>query len=44
MKIAYNSAYFQIETFTFTIAEQAVIVYVCLCSNFQEITMPNTKY
>jgi len=43
MKIAYNSAYVQIEMFTFTFAEQAIIVYVCLCSNYQEIAMPNAK-
>jgi len=29
MKIAYNSAYIQIETSNFTFAQQAIIVYVC---------------
>jgi len=42
MKIAYNSAYIQIETFNFTFALQAIVVYVYLCSNFQEIAMLNT--
>ena len=42
MKIAYNFAYAQIETFNFTFIQQAIIVYVYLCSNFQEIAMPNT--
>jgi len=28
MKIAYNSAYVQIETFNFTFAQKAIIVYV----------------
>jgi len=41
VKIAYNSAYIQTETFNFTFAQHAIIVYVYLCSNFQEITMPN---
>jgi len=41
MKIAYNSAYSQIEMFNFTFTQQAIIVYVYLCSNFQEIAMPN---
>jgi len=41
MKIAYNSAYVQIETFNFTIAQQAIIVFVYPCSNSQEIAMPN---
>jgi len=41
MKIAYNSAYVQIENLNFTFARQAVIVYFYLCSNFQEIAMPN---
>jgi len=43
MKIVYrpNSVYVQIETFNFTFAPQAIIVYGCLCANFQEITMPN---
>jgi len=40
MKIVYNSAYVQIETFNFTFNPQAIIVYSCLCANFQEITMP----
>jgi len=31
MKIAYNSAYFQLETFNFTFAQQAIIVYSTLC-------------
>jgi len=39
MKISYNSAYVQIETFNFTFAQQAIIVYVYLCSNFWENTM-----
>jgi len=39
MKIAYNSAYDQIETFNFTFAEQAIVVCFYLCSNFQEIAM-----
>jgi len=34
MKIAYNSLYIQIETFTFSFAQQAIIVYVYPCSNF----------
>ena len=48
MKIAYNSAYIQIEIvspiemFNFTFAQQSIIVYVYLCSNFQEIAMPDT--
>jgi len=42
MKIAYNSAYVQIKTFNFTFTQQAIIMYVYLCSNFQEIAMPNT--
>jgi len=44
MKIAYNSAYVKIETFNFTFAQQAVIVYFYVCSNFQDIVMPNAKY
>jgi len=44
MKIVYNSACVQIETFTFTFTQQAIIVYVYLCSTFQEIAMPNAKY
>ena len=43
-KIACNSAYVQIESLSFTFTRQAVIVYFYLCSNIQEITMPNTKY
>jgi len=43
MKIDYNSAYIQTETFTFIFTQQAIIVYVYLCSNFQEIVMPNAK-
>jgi len=44
-KIAYNSAYAQTEMFNFTLAQQDLIVYVNLCSNFQEIApgMPNNK-
>jgi len=42
MKIAYNSAYVQIETLNFTFAQQAVIVYFYVCS--KKITMPNAKY
>jgi len=41
MKIVYNSPYVQLETFNFTLAPQAIIVYGCLCANFQEITMQN---
>jgi len=41
MKIAYNSAFTQIEMFDFSFAQQAIIVYVCLCSSFQEIAMLN---
>jgi len=44
MKIAYNSAYIHIKKFTFTFTQQAIIVYVYLRSNFQEIVMPNAKY
>ena len=44
MKISYNSAYVQIETFNFTFAQQAVMVYFYLPSNFQEIAMPKAKY
>jgi len=43
MKIAYNSAHIQIEMFTFTFTQQAIL-YVYLCSNFQEIAMLNAKY
>jgi len=43
MKNAYNSAYVQTEMFNFTFAQQAIIMYVYLCSHFQEIAtgMPN---
>jgi len=44
MRIAYNYAYVQIETVNFTFAQQAVIVYFYLCSNVQEIAVPNAKY
>ena len=44
MKIAYNSAYVQIETFNFTFTQQAIIVYFYLCSNFQETAMSKAKY
>ena len=44
MKIVYNSAYIQIEMFNFTFDQQAIIVYVYLCSNFQEIAMQNAGY
>ena len=44
MKNTHNSAYVETETFNFTFAPQAVIVYFYLCSNFQEIAMPNAKY
>jgi len=40
MKTAYNSAYVQSETFTFTFTHQAIIVYVYLCSIFQDIVAP----
>jgi len=40
MTIAYNSAYVQTETLNFTFAQQDVIV----CSNFQDIAMPDAKY
>jgi len=43
MKIIYNSVYMQTETLNFTSAQQAIIVYFYLCSNFQEIAMPNAK-
>jgi len=43
MKIAQNSAYFQIETLNFTFAQQAITVYFYLCSDFQEIAMLNAK-
>jgi len=41
MKIAYNSAYVQIETFNFTFTQHIIIVYGCFCANFQEIAKPN---
>jgi len=44
MNIACNSAYIQIETLNFIFTRQAIIVYFYLCSNFQEIAMPNAKY
>jgi len=44
MTIAYNSAYIQTEALNFTFARQAVIVYFYVCSNFQDIAMPNAKY
>jgi len=44
MKITCNSAYVWTETFNFTFAGHATIVYFYLCSNFQEITMQNAKY
>jgi len=44
MKIAYNSAYVQIEMFNFTFDQQAIIVYVYLRSSFQKIAMLNAKY
>jgi len=44
MKIAYNSAYFQMETLNFAFARQAIIVYFYFCSNFQEIAMLNARY
>ena len=44
MNTAYNSAYIQIETFNLTFAQQAVIVYFYLCSNFKEIVIPNAKH
>jgi len=40
MKTAYNFAYVQLtETFTFTFTQQVIIVYVYLCSNFQDIVV-----
>jgi len=44
MKIAYSSAYVQTKTFNFTFAQQAIIVYFDLFSNFQETALPNAKY
>jgi len=44
MKIAYNSAYVQLETVNFTFNRQAIIVHFYLCSNFQEIAMLKAKY
>jgi len=42
--IAYKSANVHIKTFNFIFAQQAVIVYFYLCSDFQEIATPNTRY
>ena len=44
MKIAHNSANVQTETLNFTFTRQGAVVYFYLCSNFQEIVMPNVKY
>jgi len=44
MKIAYNSAYIVTGTLGFTFAQQVVIAYFYLYSNFQEIAMPDAKY
>jgi len=44
MKIAHNSAYVRIETFDFTFTQHAIIVYVYLCSNFQEIAPRRMSY
>jgi len=44
MKIAYNCAYIQTETLTFTFTQQTLIVYFYLWCNFQQIPMPNAKY
>jgi len=44
MKIAYNSAHVQTKTVSFTFVQQAIIVYFYLCSNVQEITLPNANY
>jgi len=43
MKIAYNSAYNQIETFILPSPSKPVL-YVYLCSNFQQIATPNAKF
>jgi len=45
-KNAHNSAYVQTETetFNFIFAQHDIIVYVYLCSNFQEIAMPSAYY
>jgi len=44
MKIAYNSAYVQIETFNFTLAQQAIIVYVYVPTSKKLLCrMPNIK-
>jgi len=43
MKIAYNSAHIQIETLNSTFAQQAIILYFYLYSNFQEIAMMNAN-
>ena len=45
MKIAYNTAYVQIETVNFTFAQPSKLS-LCIfyiCSNFQDIAMPNVK-
>jgi len=46
MKIAYNSAYVQIETFNFTFAQQTFIVYFyCTKQSMQLATMlPHVKF
>jgi len=44
MKIAYNSAYVQIETVNFTSAQQANIVHFYISSNVQESATLNIKY
>jgi len=44
MKIAYNSAYVQLETFNFIFAQQAVVVDLYFSSNLQEIAIPKAKY
>jgi len=44
MEIACNSAYVQTESLNFTFAQQAIIVYIYVCSNLQEIAMLNAKY
>jgi len=41
MKIAYNSAYVQRETFNFTFAQQAIIVYECMSIFVPISNMPN---
>jgi len=44
MKIAYNCAYVQKETFKFHLAWQAIVVLFLCLFNLQVIAMPNTKY